>query len=120
MFDKFGNYRNRTNIGEYKLYFFDIDSYSEISLDNIILEHMKYSNLGYIKVNDKELDYKLLKPYFKIKIRLFYLLCARTLSSVNTQTVSYNQIINKTNINNCIIQESSVFLLIPPLRILSI
>ena len=63
MFDKFGNYRNRTNIGEYRLYFFDTDSCLESSLNDIILECIKYSNSGY-KVNDKEPDYEVLKPYF--------------------------------------------------------
>ena len=64
MFDEFGSYRNRTNIGEHELYFFDTNSYLESSLDNVILECMKYSNLKHIKVNNKEPDYEALKPYF--------------------------------------------------------
>ena len=53
LFDEFSNYRNRTNIGEYELYFFNSNSYSESSLDNVILEYIKHSNLGYLKVNNK-------------------------------------------------------------------
>ena len=64
LFDEFGNYRNKTNVGEHELYFFDADSYAEDNLDDIIIECMKHSKSGEILVEKKEPDYESLKPYF--------------------------------------------------------
>ena len=64
LLNEFGNCRNRINIGEYKLYFFDTDSYLESNVDNIILEYMKHLNSGYVEFRKKKLNYKSLKSYF--------------------------------------------------------
>ena len=49
---EFGNYKNKTNVGEHELYFFDTDSYLEDNLDYIILECMDHSKLGKIIVKN--------------------------------------------------------------------